>query len=134
MLAARIALLALTLSGCHAYHTRLFAAQDEQPSLEEPYLTTAPTAEGTVLAQGSLVGVAKKNGNAGQIALVEADGVQHVRLTDWQTLEAPDLFFYLSREPAAAVASDRSTILQDPGRSVKLTANNLRPSNLGFEG
>jgi hypothetical protein len=131
---ARIALLALTLSGCHAYHTRLFATQDQEPTLDEPYLTETPGAGGTVLAQGSLSGVAKKKGNSGEVALIAADGVQYIRLTDWQALEAPDLFFYLSGESSEMVAADKKTILQDPERAVKLTANNLRPSNLGFAG
>lgn len=130
---ALFALLAVSLSGCHAYHTRLFAKQDLQPPLAEAYLAASP-GEGDVLAQGELSGVAKKKGNAGQVAVIAVDGVQYVRLTDWQTLEAPDVFFYLSNESAEAVAADRKAILRDPSRAVKLTANNLRPSNLGFAG
>ena len=134
-LMAALSLGLLGSTGCSVYHKRVFAKQDQQEAAAEPYLLgAAPAAAGEAYAAGHFVGVDKRSGNTGEVTLYrEPSGGLYVRIADWAVLEAPDVYFYVSAEPAAVVVADKAA-LRDAGRAVKLTANNLRPSNLGFAG
>ena len=128
-------LAALPLGGCSVYHKRVFAKQDQQGAAAEPYLLdTAPEDAAAAHASGRFVGVDKRSGNTGEVSLHRSPGgTVYVHIADWTALEAPDLYFYIGAEPVAAGVFDKAA-LRDPARAVKLTANNLRPSNLGFAG
>ncbi len=123
-----------TSTGCHAYHTMKFSMQDKQEALVEPLmLKEAPNGDLTTLASAELAPVHKGKQMKGAVSLVSNGQDTFLHVTHWSTLEAPDLYFYLSLDALHDLEEDPDR-LEDAARSLKLTANNLRPSNLGFSG
>lgn len=125
-----------TLSGCHLYHTAKFARQDKVAPLAEPYMVASPPVglqSARTLSSGALIGVHDSKGTSGQVSMVDVEGEKYIRVQNWSTVEGPDLYFYLVKEPL-------ETLIKEPKRiaasatAIRLVANNLRPSNLGFAG
>jgi hypothetical protein len=130
-------LMALVSSpGCHVYHMALFAHQDKQPPIDEPLLlVTAPTGadKAVVVKQGDMAATHGRHHQPGFVELVSVDAQTYLHVSEWGTIEAPDLYFFLSNRSLADVDSEHKLLL-DESISIKLTRNNLRYSNLGFSG
>lgn len=123
------------LSGCGAHHERVFAKQAKQPALEEPFLALAPPvpSQRSLLAEGRLTGADKRHASTGEALLYETEDAWWVHITDWQTREGLDLYFYLSERTVPDVKLNPG-MLPENRATVKLTANNLRPDTLQFAG
>ncbi len=133
-LVVALAIAGCSTTGCHAYHTMKFAKQDKQPPSEEPHLLAqAPGGTLEILATAELAAIHKGKDMKGGVDLVSSEQGTFLHVTNWSTVEAPDLYFYLSMDSLHDLEEDNDRI-EDTQRSLQLTANNLRPSNLGFAG